>query len=172
LKSSENAKMTDLFSAAQIIDMRDRPDLRSAVIEQNLKVWGDFTGIDRAGMERLFDPETPKESLPITLLAIVDGRYAGCVSLRDRSMGMMTHPEEYLDETPWLSNMWVDEFARGAKLASRLTIALEDQARKVGIAKIFSSTMDPNSLYHKLGYKDLVTKDHRGAPIYMICKEL
>ncbi len=164
--------MISSASSVEILDMRDRADMRAAVIEQNLKVWGDFTGIDYAGMERLFDTANASESLPITLLAVVDGKYAGCVSLRERTMGMMTHPEEYLEETPWLSNMWVNEFARGAKLASRLTIAIEDRARQLGIAKIFSSTMDPNSLYHKLGYHDLVVKDHRGAPIYIICKEL
>lgn len=156
----------------QIVDLRDRPDLLEAVIEQNLSQWGPFTGIDRQGMERLFDIGNPKGTLPLTLLAVVDDQYAGCVSLREQTMGMMTHPEEYLDESPWLSNMWVATFARGAKLASRLTLELETQARAMKIGRIFSSTMDPNSLYHKLGYRDLLTKDHRGEPIYMICKDL
>lgn len=155
-----------------IEDLRERPDLLEAVIEQNLLEWGPFTDIDRAGMQRLFGIDNSYGTLPITLVAVLDERYVGCVSLRDRTMGMVTHPEAYLNASPWLSNMWVTAEARGRKLASRLTRAIEDRARALGVSRIYSSTAEPSSLYHKMGYHDLERRTFKGETIYLICKDL
>jgi GNAT superfamily N-acetyltransferase len=160
------------MSEAQIVDLRDRPELLVAVIEQNLAQWGSFADIDRAGMERLFPIDNPRGTLPITLVALLDQRYVGCVSLRERTMGMTMHPEAYLEASPWLSNMWVAAEARGQKLASKLTLALEEQARCLGIRRLYSSTALPQSLYHKLGYRDLEQRSFKGGTIYLICKDL
>jgi GNAT superfamily N-acetyltransferase len=154
------------------LDLRDRPEFVAAVVEQNVAQWGTFTDIDRVGMERLFAIDNPRDSLPLTLIALHEHHYVGCVSLRERTMGMMTHPEAYLEASPWLSNMWVAPEARGRKLASRLTLALESCARALGIHRIYSSTAVPHSLYHKLGYRDLERHSFKGGALYLIVKDL
>jgi GNAT superfamily N-acetyltransferase len=154
------------------LDLRDRPEFVGTVIEQNVAQWGAFTDIDRVGMARLFAIDNPRNTLPLTLIALHDDHYIGCVSLRERTMGMVTHPEAYLEASPWLSNMWVAPEARGRKLASRLTLALESCARALGICRIYSSTAVPNSLYHKLGYRDLERRAFKGGALYLIVKDL
>lgn len=161
------------MTEAQIVDLRDRPDLLGAVIEQNFIQWGPFADIDRTTMASLFPIENPRNTLPMTLVAVLGERYVGCVSLRQRTMGMTMHPEAYLEGvSPWLSNMWVAAEARGRKLASALTVALEGQARTLGIRRLYSSTALPQSLYHKLGYRDLEQRSFKGDTIYLICKDL
>lgn len=160
------------MTEVQIFDLRDRPQFLEAVIEQNFTQWGPFADIDYAGMERLFRIDNARGTMPVTLIALLDERYVGCVSLRERTMGMTTHPEAYLEASPWLSNMWVAEEARGRKLASRLTLALEDQAAALGIRRLYSSTAHPQSLYHKLGYRDLEQRSFKDSTIYLICKDL
>ena len=155
-----------------IVDLRDRPGLLEFVIEQNFGQWHDVTDIDRPGMAKLFTIDNPRDSLPVTLVAVIDGRYAGCVSLRERTMGMVTHPEAYLEESPWLSNMWVADWARGKQLATKLTLALEDKARALGIEQLYSSTIRPDSLYHTAGYADIAQRPFKGYTIYLIRKDL
>ena len=160
------------MTEAQIVDLRDRPEFLPAVIEQNFAQWAPFADIDHAGMVRLFPIDNPRGDMPITLIALLDERYVGCVSLRARTMGMTMHPEAYLEASPWLSNMWVATEARGRKLASRLTLAVEDQARALGVQRLYSSTALPQSLYHKLGYRDLEQRSFKGGTIYLIYKDL
>ena len=87
-------------------------------------------------------------------------------------MGMVTHPEAYLEESPWLSNMWVADWARGKQLATKLTLALEDTARARGTKQLYSSTIRPDSLYHKSGYADIAQRPFKGHTIYLIRKDL
>lgn len=164
--------MSSDSSALEIADLRNRADLVDSVVTQNVEQWGDFTNIDENTMADLFRADNPTGSLPVTLVAVVGGRYAGCVSLRERTMGMLTHPEVYLDESPWLSNMWVADWARGGGVASGLTAALEAVARSMNITRIFSSTAHPNSLYHKLGYVDIEQRPFQSETIYLISKDI
>ena len=168
----DTAAMDDLKDI-EIVDLRHRPDLAQQVIEQNFDVWHEFTDIDRETMAELFSLDSPNGSLPATLIARVGDKYAGCVSLREKTMGMATHPEAYLeDRSPWLSNMWVAEWARGRQLATRLSRALEDTARELGFVRVYSSTLHPDSLYHKMGYEDIEKKPFKGDTIYLIKRDL
>jgi GNAT superfamily N-acetyltransferase len=165
--------MTDKQSnRVEIVDLRIRPDLRSAVVEQNVEQWGAFTGIAPPQMESLFVTDNPPETLPTTLVAVVDGRYAGCVSLRRVTMGALTHPEIYTDDAPWLSNMWVADWARGHGVASTLTEAVEALARQLGFTTIFSSTGTADSLYHRRGFTTFDTRAYKSETIHLISKPL
>lgn len=156
-----------------IVDLRDAPQFHEACVRQNFEQWGSFCDMDLAMMQALFGADNLPGTLPITLIATLGRRYAGCVSLRERTMGAYTHPEIYIEGvSPWLSNMWVADEARGHGVASKLTLELERKARELGISKIYSSTARGDSLYHKLGYSDLEQRRHKAETIYLIEKKL
>lgn len=164
--TSQTSALTGIF------DLQDAPQYAQEVVRQNFDQWGAFTNLTLRGMAELFHTEHERGTLPITFIAVEAGRYAGCVSLRAVTMGAITHPEAYLDETPWLSNMWVAEFARGRGLASKLTQAVHNAARRLGYQTVYSSTQQPDSLYHKLGYIDIEARPYRGCLLYLIKKDL
>lgn len=157
----------------EILDLRDRPDMLEAAIEQNYSEWHEFGDLDRGTIAKLFRLDIPRGQLPVNLIALIDGRYAGQVSLRAQSMGATNHPEVYLEgKTPWLSNMWVAEWARGNGLATQMTNQLDAIARAMGYDRIYSSTEYPDSLYHKAGYRDVERRLHRGRTIYLIYRDI
>ena len=164
---------TDDRSEIEIVDLRDRPQMLSAVVEQNFDVWHEFTDIDRSTMHQLFSLDVPRGGLPVHLIALADGRYAGEVSLRSRSMGSVHHPDVYLEGVaPWLSNMWVADWARGKGVATKLTHEIEALAKSLGYARVYSSTEYADSLYHKAGYRDIEQRMHRDRTIYLIAKDI
>jgi len=164
--------MSELESGIEIFDLRDRPEFCDEVIDRNLKEFGALIDMDREDVAALFKLDVSRDRLPVTLIAVSENRFAGCVSLREKTMGAVTHPEAYLDESPWLSNMIVSEWARGRGIASRLTEALEKKAREHGITRIYSSTEHGDSLYHKLGYQDIQQKPHKHTTLYLIYKDV
>lgn len=156
-----------------IADLADVPCLRDEVVEINAELWGELTDLEPKEMAQLFPVEKSSNGLPLTLVASIDGKLAGCVSLREETMGMIKHPEAYLPgKSPWLSNMWVAERARGQKLASCLTEDLERRARELGFSQIYSSAGQSDSLYHKLGYKEIGRKPLKNLTIHLIRKDL
>jgi hypothetical protein len=157
----------------EIIDHRDRPELASTVAQIQYDQWADFTGLSLDELQELFRPDVPRGELPVTLIAVEGDRVAAIVSLRRITMGAVKHPEVYIDGVyPWLSNMWVAEWARGQKLATRTSVALEDVARELGFGTIYSSTATEDSLYHKLDYRTTGQNPHHEYTVFLIRKEL
>ena len=166
-------RVNEQSANVEIVDLRDRPDLLEEAIEQSYREWHEFTDIDRNTMEEMFSLDVLRDELPAHLIALVDGRYAGEASLRAQSMGATHHPEAYLEgNAPWLSNMWVADWARGKGLATRMTNELDAIAKAMGYDRIYSSTEFPDSLYHKAGYRDIECRTHKGIPIYLIYKDI
>ena len=155
-----------------ILDLREAPQYAADVIRQNLEVWGSFTDIDFEVMSRLFATDNPPGTLPITLIALSEDAYVGCVSLREATMGALTHPEAYLDTTPWLSNMWVTEKMRGHGLATRLVREIERLAREHGYSELYLGTLRPDSLYHKAGFQDILQRHLKDETMYIVRKAL
>lgn len=162
--------MTIVFT---IQDLRDAPQHAEAIAKASAAEWSKMTDLDISDMRGLFNPAEPRGSLPVTLVASYKGKFGGFVSLRSISMGAVKHPESYLKEVgPWLSNMWVEEWARGQGLASFLTSELTKIAQSFGYKRIYSSTAESNSLYHKLGYRTLETRDMGSFIMYLIAKDI
>jgi ribosomal protein S18 acetylase RimI-like enzyme len=152
--------------------LRDVPQFLDAVIDQNFTSWGEITNLDRGEMEALFRTEMSGDDLPATFVAHRGERYAGCVSLRQKTMGSIKHPDLYGTGSPWLSNMWVAQWARGRGVATKLTEELEAAATRAGTRRIYSSTAERNSLYHKMGYVTVKQKRFREFTVFLIVKDL
>lgn len=156
----------------EISDLRDVPHFSPAVVQQNQEVWGPFADISDEAMASLFQLDVERSSLPATLVAHDGDAYVGCVSLRDETMGMLTHPDSYMDVSPWLSNMWVDEKYRGSGIATQLVSELESLALRLGFNEVFLATLRPDSVYHKAGYTDVAQRRIKGTPLYIVSRKL
>ncbi len=103
-----------------------------------------------------FDPgaSIPAEDAELTppagafLLATVDGRAVGCGALKTASPGVGS-----------IKRMWVAEDARGLGLGRRILVALEDQARRLGLGTLRLETnrtlSEARRLYAAAGYEEV-----------------
>jgi GNAT superfamily N-acetyltransferase len=157
----------------EIVDLRDRPEMAEAVAQAQYDEWKDFVDMSLDELRPHFVADTPPGELPVTLIAVAGDRLGGAVSLREVTLGAVTHPEVYIDGvSPWLSNMWVAEWARGKGLATDLSAGLLDVARDQGYQTVYSSTATEDSLYHKLGFHTIGMNMHREISVYLIKLEL
>ena len=157
----------------ELVELSERPELAEAVAKINFDQWADFTDLDMDEMRSLFRPTPGENGLPVTILAVRGDEIAGNVSLRKVTMGAVKHPEVYLDDVfPWLSNMWVADWARGKRLATRMSRAVEDKARQLGCNVLYSSTERDDSLYHKIGFRTVDQRPHHDTTVYLVVKEL
>lgn len=164
---------TDQEAEIEIADLRERPELAHEVAQIQYDQWGDFTDLSLGEMAELFRTDVAAGELPVTLIAVAGDRVVAIVSLRAVTMGAVKHSEVYIDGvSPWLSNMWVAEWARGRTLATRISLALEEVARDLGYRTIYSSTATEDSLYHKLGYRTIGKNPHHEYTVHLITKEL
>ncbi len=110
--------------------------------------WPDFFA-DRSveEIEDVMFVASPMDSeLPAILVASVDGRVAGTVALRARSVE--TH--EHL--SPWVTGLWVTPDLRGLGLGRDLMLAITEEAAARGFRDIYAVTNTARGLFEKLGW--------------------
>jgi GNAT superfamily N-acetyltransferase len=104
-------------------------------------------------------PEGPETAL----IARVGGRVAGICLL-------VMHELEsaHSDLSPWLASLYVDPGFRGQGVARRFVAAIEDHARRRGVARLHLYTVDAEDLYRKCGWAvaDRFVSEH-GALVLM-----
>lgn len=113
--------------------------------------WSDFFA-DRSveEIEEILFVASPKDGeLPAILVASVDGRVAGTVALRARSVE--TH--EHLG--PWVTGLWVTPDLRGLGLGRDLMLAITEEAAARGFREIYAVTNTARGLFTKLGWAAL-----------------
>ena len=170
IHDDENKTVIASPEITKIVDLRDVPNYRDAVIDQNYQEWAATIDMDRDTMANLFAMDKPCGELPITLLAILDEDYLGCISLRDGPLGMQKYPQAYHPDKPWISNLWVAEAARRQKLATRLINAAEKVARGLGFEQLYISTFVTDSLYDRLGYEEVSSSLLKDKPLRSLRK--
>jgi N-acetylglutamate synthase-like GNAT family acetyltransferase len=89
---------------------------------------------------------TEGDPLPAILVASVDGRLAGSVALRARSVE--TH--EHL--SPWVTGLWVEPGFRGLGLGRKLLLAIAEEAAARGYRQIYAVTNTARGLFDQMGW--------------------
>ena len=155
-----------------IVDLRDAPQFRETVIDQNYAEWASTVDMDRDTMAALFAVERSGDSLPVTLIAVANDKYLGCISLREGPLGIHKYPDAYHPDKPWISNIWVAAEARGQGLATRLIDEMENVAKNLGYRQLYISTFVADSLYDRLGYADVSSSFLKERPLRSLRKSL
>jgi GNAT superfamily N-acetyltransferase len=96
------------------------------------------------------------DAVPFTLLARVEGRPVGCVTVCDDDTDPR-HP----DEGPWLSGMVVVGRARNLGVGRALLAAAADRARELGATELWLYTSEAARFYERCGYR--LVEEKRGV---------
>lgn len=157
---------------AQIVKLRDAPEFSDQVVKQNNDEWRDLLELEPTEMAALFSTNHLPNTLPVTLIALLNGHYIGCGSLREGPLGKRKYPSAYHPDTPWVSDIWVHPSARGQKLATRIVSAIEEEARRCGFDKLYISTVAENALYDRMGYQEVSRSVLNGTPLRSLRRSL
>jgi predicted N-acetyltransferase YhbS len=82
--------------------------------------------------------------VPLCRVAVCDGQAVGVVNLVE------SDDEQHVEWTPWLAGMVVAQAWRGRGVGSRLVRTLLDDARGLGVARVYFGTDGPG-FYTRLG---------------------
>src|SRR5262245_42976906 len=90
---------------------------------------------------------TAPQDLETAFIALIGERLAGICLL-------VLHELEpaHDDLSPWLASLYVDPEFRGQGVARRLVSAIEDHARRQGVARLYLYTGDAEDFYRKCGW--------------------
>lgn len=128
-----------------ISPLRDVPEAGRLLAGAFKDAWPDFFA-DRSAEEIEEVLFTEGAEVPAILVALVDGRIAGTVALRARSVE--TH--EHLG--PWVTGLWVAPDLRGLGLGRDLMHAITKEAAARGYREIYAVTNTARGLFEKLGW--------------------
>ncbi|HEX5718290.1 MAG TPA: GNAT family N-acetyltransferase [Thermoanaerobaculia bacterium] len=132
-------------SAVLIRPLREMPEAGRLLASAFKDAWSDFFA-DRSVEEIEEALFMESAELPAILVASLDGRVAGTVALRARSVE--TH--EHLG--PWVTGLWVTPDLRGHGLGRDLMHAITEEAAARGFREIYAVTNTARGLFEKLGW--------------------
>lgn len=131
--------------AVLIRPLREMPEAGRLLAGAFKDAWSDFFA-DRSVEEIEEVLFAEGSELPAILVASADGRVAGTVALRARSVE--TH--EHLG--PWVTGLWVAPDLRGLGLGRDLMHAITEEAAARGFREIYAVTNTARGLFDKLGW--------------------
>jgi len=91
-----------------------------------------------------------RDKLPIRLVAVIDGRCAGAISIVENDLRCR-------DYTPWLASLYVDEKLRKNGIGRALIERVKEIARGMGYKEIYLRTEHASGYYRKLGWEYVET---------------
>jgi predicted N-acetyltransferase YhbS len=131
--------------ALRIVHLFTVPQHRQAVAALiHHEFWTSVPGATVDGMARRLEQAHNAEQLPLCLLALHGDELLGAVNL------VHSDDDGHPEWTPWLAGMVVAPSRRGQGVGSALVHALVDEARRLGVARVYFGTDGPG-FYTRLG---------------------
>ena len=129
-----------------IVNLFERPELVTPVaILIYEEFWVDaVNGMSQADLVAHLRTAATARTMPISLIALVDDRLAGCVNLIENDDENRAHLR------PWLAAMVVRSDLRGQGVGTALVRAILAEARQMRIPAIYLGTDGPG-FYERLG---------------------
>jgi predicted N-acetyltransferase YhbS len=141
----------------------DHPELIPALARWHLAEWGHKSPArTQATAERRLRGHLRTDGIPLTLVALEDGRPLGSAALVCQDM--RTRPEL----TPWLADVVVDPGLRRRGIGSLLVRSTLAKARELGVARLYLYTPDQERLYARFGFEVLERTEYRGESVVIM----
>lgn len=148
--------------------LADHPELVPQVIRWWHTVWADRMGTDVDGLERQLRASLNKDKLPLHILATVDGAAVGTAALKMQELADLYPQRQF-----WLGSVFVTAGYRGEKMATALTMKIEELAVARSIPHLHLQTVAlDGGLYAKLGWEPIEQFSYRGEQTLLMCKSL
>jgi GNAT superfamily N-acetyltransferase len=151
----------------EITYLADHPELVPVLARWLLDEWGHIVAdptIDAA--EARYRDWCRKDALPLSLVALEEGKPAGMASVRFHEM------KQYPQFEHWLATVYVVPERRGNGIGSALVAAAEKTARKFGVGALYLYTPDKERFYTRLGWSLVEMTPHKGKTVYVMRKNL
>lgn len=131
--------------AVDIVHLFEHPALRPAVAQLiHDEFWTTVPGASAAGMAQRLTRADRADRIPLCRVAVHEGRAIGAVNLVE------SDDDDHPEWTPWLAGMVVAMDWRGRGVGSALVRTLLDDARRLGVTRLYFGTDGPG-FYTRLG---------------------
>jgi N-acetylglutamate synthase-like GNAT family acetyltransferase len=136
-------------AAIEIVNLQAVPHLADTCAAWSFGEWGCLFGTRTLEdvITRYRGSARAANALPMTFIALVNGKPAGMASLKADD-----HPD-CTDLTPWLASVYVHPMFRGQGLSAPLLDAVEQAARDKGFKEYYLFTGTAEALYAKSGWQ-------------------
>jgi predicted N-acetyltransferase YhbS len=129
--------------------------------------WASYYGAGGPGdAHRDLQSFANRHTLPLGLVALIDGQVAGIAALKPDSIASHAHL------SPWVAAGMVDPALRGRGIGCELLAGLCAQARKLGCNRIFCGTSTARRLLERTGWTLLENISHEGETLGIYCKDV
>jgi len=107
-----------------------------------------------------------KKSIPVTFIALINGRLAGTASLIDYDM------DNYKYLTPWLASVYTISKFRRKGIASTLIRRVLKEAKDLGVDKLYLFTEKLVLYFETFGWKKKFDTEYKGRIVTIMYNEL
>jgi GNAT superfamily N-acetyltransferase len=129
--------------------------------------WPSYYGVGGQGSAlRDLQAYANQGSLPVGVVVLRAGRVCGVAALKAESIPSHTHL------SPWAAAGLVQPAMRGQGIGRLLLGGVEEQARKLGFARIFCGTSTAQNLLQRCGWQLLESINHEGKDLGVYQKAL
>lgn len=108
---------------------------------------------------------TNSDKLPITLIAIIDEKCVGTISIFKNDL------KTRQDLSPWLASLYVSSLYRGKGIGKKLILEVQAMVKELGYDAVYLRTEETSEYYIKNGWKYIIeTVDEKGkkTDIFML----
>jgi GNAT superfamily N-acetyltransferase len=142
-------------SDLRIVHLVDAPEAAPVLARWFVDEWTPWYGPGGAGdADADLAACRSREALPICLVALDgEGAVLGTAALKDESVG------SELGVGPWLAAILVGPEHRGRGVATALVAAIEAEARRLGLAAIYTSTDSAGNIMERRGWQAIGATD-------------
>jgi len=136
--------------------LADHPHFIPTLAEWFFAEWHEYS--ENASVERetkMLESSLQKRAIPTTLIAVEDGVLQGTAGL------FWTDVIDEPDLSPWMASVYVAEEFRGRGIATALVQRLYEEAKAIGVKKMYLFTPDQERLYGRIGWTVLKRRPHQ-----------
>ncbi|MBU1305632.1 MAG: GNAT family N-acetyltransferase [Alphaproteobacteria bacterium] len=147
----------------EILNLRDARQFMPDIADRLWHAWGQFSGETLADEVAALEAVVAAPAFPFTLVALVDGAFAGTVS------GIASDLDERPELGPWVASLWVEPGHRGAGIARTLVEQATATLFAQGNTRVYLYAIPPlQALYLGMGWTLVEEKFGKlGVDIYI-----
>lgn len=113
-----------------------------------------------------FEKRISRHTIPETFVALGNGKIVGTASIVENDI--VTRPEL----APWLAAVYVAPEFRGRGIGSKLVLVVVQEAKMLGVERLYLFTSDRMNFYCRLGWKAFEDTEYRGENVTIMSYEV
>ena len=127
--------------------LADHLDLVSLVARWHQLAWGEGYERSETAWQEVVTSRTGRQTIPLTLVAHVDARPVGCLSVSWDDVDL-----DFADEGPWLAGVYVYGPARNLGVGRALVGQAENLCAALGHRMLWAHTAEAHRFYERCGW--------------------